>query len=252
MLYWRTDLHGSRAADLRRVAPARRAARARARRCLRVRLAGRALRGAGDGVPRAARRVRRAHPRRARTRGRGFGRAVDALDVRCAIDRRRTASCRASVLTWQEEQTRFAFQNGQAVFMRNWPYAYALLQDRRSRASPDGSPSRRCRRTRGGSPTAALGGRSSRSTRNSGDPEAAYRLIDVLTSNRRRCSSARASPASSRRGRSLYDSRTLAARAVDRRPSDARRIIEHAVAAPRDAGLHRAVRDSADRICTAR
>lgn len=32
-------------------------------------------------------------------------------------------------LTWHEEETRFAFQNGEAVFMRNWPYAAALLAD---------------------------------------------------------------------------------------------------------------------------
>ncbi len=32
-------------------------------------------------------------------------------------------------LTWHEEETRFAFQNGEAVFMRNWPYAAALLSD---------------------------------------------------------------------------------------------------------------------------
>ena len=34
-----------------------------------------------------------------------------------------------AVLTWQEEQTGSDFQNGQAAFMRHWPYGYALLQD---------------------------------------------------------------------------------------------------------------------------
>ena len=34
-----------------------------------------------------------------------------------------------SALTWHEEETRFAFQNGEALFMRNWPYAFPLMQD---------------------------------------------------------------------------------------------------------------------------
>ncbi|MGH9457974.1 MAG: extracellular solute-binding protein, partial [Thermoanaerobaculia bacterium] len=35
----------------------------------------------------------------------------------------------AEVLTWHEEETRFAFQNGRAALMRNWPYAVPLLED---------------------------------------------------------------------------------------------------------------------------
>lgn len=136
----------------------------------------------------------------------------------------------ASVLTWQEEQTRLAFQNGQAVFMRNWPYAYALLQDPdQSRVAgrfgiapmPAGQ---------GGSPTAALGGSVLAINANSGDADAAYQLIEYLLAPGQLLDRARVAAQYPPRP-SMYDSKDLAD-ALRIAPSDARRIIEHAVARP--------------------
>jgi multiple sugar transport system substrate-binding protein len=86
----------------------------------------------------------------------------------------------AAVLTWQEEQTRLSFQNGQAAFMRNWPYAYALLRD------PSESPVAGrfgiapLPRGRNGLPTAALGGSVLAINANSGDAGTAYQLLAFL------------------------------------------------------------------------
>jgi len=83
--------------------------------------------------------------------------AVRALQyMRDAIHEHRSVP--AEVLSWQEEHARFAFQNGSARFMRNWPYAVPLLSDpRQSKVAgrfavspmPPGP---------GGTSTAALGG----------------------------------------------------------------------------------------------
>ena len=90
-----------------------------------------------------------------------------------------------AVLTWQEEQTRFAFQNGQAVFMRNWPYAYgaaagpvAVERGRPIRGHAD------ARAPPADRPTATLGGSALAVNAYSDQPEAAYELIDYLLAAR--------------------------------------------------------------------
>jgi multiple sugar transport system substrate-binding protein len=87
----------------------------------------------------------------------------------------------AAVLTWHEEETRFAFQNGDAALMRNWPYAFTLVAN--------GSDSRVAGRvgiapmpaTDGGTPAAALGGGQLAINARSRMPDAAYALIEYLT-----------------------------------------------------------------------
>ena len=114
-----------------------------------------------------------------------------------------------SALTWREEQVRFAFQNGDAAFMRNWPYAWALLQD--------GSRSRVANRfavatfpaAEDGRPTAALGGAELAVNAHSANPALAWALVDFLTAPEQMLERARLAAQLPAR-RSLYDTAALA------------------------------------------
>ena len=85
-----------------------------------------------------------------------------------------------AVLGWHEEETRFAFQNGSAAMMRNWPYAFALLQEAGSpvagRVAVAPMPA-----APGGQPTAALGGSQLAINARTAQPDAAWALVAYLT-----------------------------------------------------------------------
>ncbi|HEV8394069.1 MAG TPA: ABC transporter substrate-binding protein [Vicinamibacterales bacterium] len=134
-----------------------------------------------------------------------------------------------SVLTWQEEQTRFAFQNGQAVFMRNWPYAYGLLEEPASTvagrfavAPMPAAP--------GGAPTATLGGSALAINAHSDQPDDAYALVDYLLQPEQMIERARIAGEFPTRP-ALYSTRELAA-AISMPLADALAIIERATPRP--------------------
>ena len=135
-----------------------------------------------------------------------------------------------AALAWQEEPVRFAFQNGDAVFMRNWPYAYPLLADpTRSKvagrvgvaALPAGA---------GGEPAATLGGARLAINARSRHPAAALALVRFLTAPEQLLERARMAGQYPARG-SLYDDPRLA-RALSVPVGDVRAIVERAVARP--------------------
>src|SRR5262249_26343051 len=114
-----------------------------------------------------------------------------------------------AVLTWQEEQTRFGFQNGQAVFRRSWPYASALMQARKESAVAGRFAATVMPAAPGGRPTAALGGSQLAINAHSDQPEAAYRVIEFLTQPEQMLERARAVGQLPPR-RSLFDRKELA------------------------------------------
>jgi multiple sugar transport system substrate-binding protein len=135
-----------------------------------------------------------------------------------------------SVLTWQEEQTRLAFQSGQAVFMRNWPYAYTLLQDAEQSRVAGSFGIAPMPAAAGGSATASLGGSVLAINANSGDADAAYQLIEYLLEPAQLLDRARIAGQYPPRP-TMYESKELED-ALQVVPLEARRIIEHAVPRP--------------------
>jgi multiple sugar transport system substrate-binding protein len=136
------------------------------------------------------------------------------------------------VLTWHEEEGRFAFQNGTAVFMRNWPYPVAAMSERsQSRVagkfavSPfpaSGEP--------GGHSTAALGGAQLAINAYSEHPDAAYRLIEYLTAPEQMLERGQAVGQYPTRPALYSDPRLRTALAIPL--DDARRAIESATPRP--------------------
>src|SRR5205823_8890548 len=87
------------------------------------------------------------------------------------------------VLNYGEEDARGVFQSGNAVFMRNWPYAWALANAQDSPVKgkvgiavlPQGSDN-------GARPAAALGGQQLAVSKYSAHPKEAADLVRYLTS----------------------------------------------------------------------
>jgi multiple sugar transport system substrate-binding protein len=115
----------------------------------------------------------------------------------------------ASSLTWQEEQVRFAFQNGQTAFMRNWPYAWALLRDPGQSRVADRVGVAPFPGADGGRATAALGGAQLAVNAFSDQPQLAWELVEFLTGPEQMLERARVAAQLPSR-QSLYDSPELA------------------------------------------
>ena len=134
------------------------------------------------------------------------------------------------VLTWHEEEPRFAFQNGEAALMRNWPYAAGPMQaTAESRVAgrfavapmPSGP---------GGRPTAAFGGAQLAINAFSPEAEAAWLVIDYLTRPEQMLERAQVVGQFPTRT-SVFDDPALAD-ALEIPPAQAREIIEAAVPRP--------------------
>jgi multiple sugar transport system substrate-binding protein len=135
-----------------------------------------------------------------------------------------------AVLTWHEEESRFAFQNGDAAFMRNWPYPVPLLQDTAESRVAGKFAVAPLPAAAGGSPAATIGGAQLAINRRTEHPKAAWAVINFLTQPEQMRERARVvGQFPTRRG--VYDDPELAS-GLSIPPAIIRRIVEHAVPRP--------------------
>ena len=105
--------------------------------------------------------------------------AVEALSRMCReID---DGVVPIATLNWREEEVRLAFQNGQAVFMRNWPYAWSLLQEPARSRVAERVAAAPFPGIEGHEPVAALGGAQLAVNAHSAQPQLAFALAQFLT-----------------------------------------------------------------------
>jgi multiple sugar transport system substrate-binding protein len=137
------------------------------------------------------------------------------------------------VLTFHEEEARFAFQNGNAVFMRNWPYPVAAMSDT-AQSKVAGkfavSPMPASGRSSTGHSTATLGGAQLAINAYTDHPDAAYKLIAYLTAPEQMLERAKAVGQYPTRAALYDDARMRGALAIPL--ENARRAIESATPRP--------------------
>lgn len=136
-------------------------------------------------------------------------------------------------LGWQEEACRFAFQRGEALMMRNWPYAARLLEHPTA-----GDPSAAVGRfavapmpgTPAGRATATLGGAQLAINAHSQHPRQAYLLLEFLTAPEQMLERAELAGQLPARRAPFTSERLAQSLVVD--PGDLMRVIDSAVPRP--------------------
>jgi multiple sugar transport system substrate-binding protein len=228
MLYWRTDLMSAAPTTL--AALEREAARAMSQRGIRYGLVWQGARY--EGLVTVYSEYLGAHGGRILDGGRvtvASPAGVRALEaMRRELYQQRIVP--PAALTWHEEESRFAFQNGEAAFMRNWPYAFALMGDSASSRVAGRYAVAPIPAADGGRPTASLGGAQLAINANSEHPEAAWAVIEYLTRPAQMLERARMVGQFPTRP-ALYDAPELA-EALAVPVAQARSVIEAAVPRP--------------------